>query len=423
VATSLGLGVKQIAAGLTHLGVVDSVSNTLLVILIVIITLIAIGSVVSGVGKGIKWLSNINLGGAALFLVAVLLLGPTMYLLRVFVESLGIYFQNIVGLSFDSGAFTGQAGLDWQGSWTVFYWGWWMSWAPFVGVFIARISRGRTVREFIAGVLLVPTLVTFLWFAVMGGSVIRQVWDNPAALVDPSVGIVPEAVLFDFLAQLPFGPVLAVMAVVIIAIFFITSADSGALVIDMLASGGVTEPPRWSRVLWASLIGVVSIALLLAGGLAALQTGAILTAIPVSVVMVGMCIATYRAFRDEHQILVQVERRIRREELSRRISTSVTNHIEDNFDDHFGDQLDGRINAAISDAAGNVTIQTVDRRTSWLRRARRVMPPVEVPSVEVPRTDESTAAGESTEAAEAVTTTDATDATAPTTDDSGTEPR
>jgi choline/glycine/proline betaine transport protein len=409
VATSLGLGVKQIAAGLRHLGVVDSVSNTLLVILIVIITLIAIASVVSGVGKGVKWLSNINLGAAGLFLLAVLLLGPTMYLLRVFVESLGGYFQNIVGLTFDSSAFTGQAGLDWQGSWTVFYWGWWISWAPFVGVFIARISRGRTVREFVAGVLLVPTLVTFLWFAVMGGSVIKQVWDNPAALVDPTVGIVPENVLFDFLAQLPLGPVLAGLAVAIVAIFFITSADSGSLVIDMLASGGDTNPPKWSRILWASLVGVVAIALLLAGGLSALQTGAILTAIPVSVVMIGMCIATYRAFRDEHQILVNVERRVRREELSRRISARVTSHLEDNFDDHFGDQLDGRINAAISDAAGNVTIQTVDRRTSWLRRARRVMPPVEVPS------DEGLPADEVIE--------DATDDSASSTDDSGTEPR
>jgi choline/glycine/proline betaine transport protein len=185
---------------------------------------------------------------------------------------------------------------------------------------------------------------------------------------------VPEGVLFDFLSQLPLGPVLAVMAVVIIAIFFITSADSGALVIDMLASGGVTDPPRWSRVLWASLIGVVSIALLLAGGLAALQTGAILTAIPVSVVMVGMCIATYRAFRDEHQILVQVERRIRREELARRISTTVTTHLEDNFEDHFGDQLDGRISAAISDAADGASIPARARRLLWSRKTREERP-------------------------------------------------
>jgi choline/glycine/proline betaine transport protein len=350
VATSLGLGVKQIAAGLSYLGVVGEVTNALLVILIVAITIVATVSVVSGVGKGIKWLSNINLGMAGLLLIAVLLLGPTMYLLRLLVQSIGGYFQNVVGLTFDTGAFASQAGLEFQGAWTVFYWGWWISWAPFVGVFIARISRGRTVRQFIAGVLLVPTLVTFVWFAVMGGSAIRQAWDGDGGgLFDPEVGIIPENVLFNFLGSLPFGVILSVLAVVIVAIFFITSADSGSLVIDMLASGGDTNPPKWSRIMWASLGGLVAIALLLAGGLAALQTGAILTAIPVSIVMIGMCIATYKALNAEHQILVRAERRARRDELSRRIGETVTEHLEDNFAEHFGEQVDDRISAALSD--------------------------------------------------------------------------
>ena len=350
VATSLGLGVKQIAAGLSHLGVVGEVNNTLLVVLILVITGIATLSVVSGVGKGIKWLSNINLGMAGLLLLAVLLLGPTLYLLRVLVESIGGYFQNVIGLTFDTGAYTGQAGIDWQGAWTIFYWGWWISWAPFVGVFIARISRGRTVREFVAGVLLVPTLVTFVWFAVMGGSVIKQAIEGGGnALFDPEVGIVPENVLFNFLSGLPLGGVLSVIAVIVIAIFFITSADSGSLVIDMLASGGDTNPPKWSRIMWAGLGGVVAIALLLAGGLAALQTGAILTAIPVGVVMVGMCIATYKAFRSEHEILVSAERRSRREELARRIEQSVTEQLAENFDDHFGDQVDAHVEAAMTE--------------------------------------------------------------------------
>jgi choline/glycine/proline betaine transport protein len=145
-----------------RLGVVGEVDNTLLVVLIIVIIAIATLSVASGVGKGIKWLSNINLGMAGLLLLAVLLLGPMLYLLRVLVESIGGYFQNVIGLTFDTGAYAGQAGIDWQGAWTIFYWGWWISWAPFVGVFIARISRGRPVREFVAGVLLVPTLVTFV---------------------------------------------------------------------------------------------------------------------------------------------------------------------------------------------------------------------------------------------------------------------
>jgi choline/glycine/proline betaine transport protein len=360
VATSLGLGVKQIAAGLVSLGVVDEATNTVLVVLIIVVVFIATASVVSGVGKGIKWLSNINLGLAGVFLLAVLLLGPTLYLFRVFVESLGGYLQNVVGLSLDAGSFTGQAGLDWQGGWIIFYWGWWISWAPFVGVFIARISRGRTVREFIAGVLIVPTLVTFIWFAVMGGSAILQAGKaNNGGLFDAAVGIVPENVLFNFLGTLPFGAVLSVLAVVIVALFFITSADSGALVIDMLASGGDTNPPKWSRVLWVALLGLVAIALLLAGGLAALQTGAILTAIPVSVVMIGMCIATYRVFRLEHSILVSAERRQRRQEMARRISANVTEQLEEHFDDHFGDQVDDRISAAILD---------VDSRGKWWRR-------------------------------------------------------
>ncbi|TFD59165.1 BCCT family transporter [Cryobacterium suzukii] len=363
VATSLGLGVQQIAAGLSYLGVVGDVTNTLLVILIVVITIIATASVVSGVGKGIKWLSNINLSMAGLLLVAVLLLGPTMYLLRVLVQSLGGYFQDVVGLTFATSAYTGQGGLDWQGGWTVFYWGWWISWAPFVGVFIARISRGRTVRQFIAGVLLVPTFVTFIWFAVMGGSAIRQAWEGDGGgLFDPEVGIVPENVLFNLLGTLPFGVILSVIAVIVIAIFFITSADSGSLVIDMLASGGDTNPPKWSRIMWAGLGGLVAIALLLAGGLAALQTGAILTAIPVSVVMVGMCIATYRAFRIEHEVLVAAERRQRREEMARRIGKSVTAHLEENFDDHFGEQVDGHIEAALTDDP--------DRRPRWGRRQK-----------------------------------------------------
>ncbi|WP_199183178.1 BCCT family transporter [Cryobacterium sp. Y29] len=363
VATSLGLGVKQIAAGLSYLGVVGEVTNTLLIILIIVITIIATVSVVSGVGKGIKWLSNINLGMAGLLLVAVLLLGPTMYLLRMLVQSVGGYFGNVVGLTFDTGAFTGQAGLDFQGSWTVFYWGWWISWAPFVGVFIARISRGRTVRQFIAGVLLVPTLVTFVWFAVMGGSAIRQAWEGDGGgLFDPNVGIIPENVLFNFLGTLPFGVILSVLAVIIIAIFFITSADSGSLVIDMLASGGDTNPPKWSRIMWAALGGLVAIALLLAGGLAALQTGAILTAIPVSIVMIGMCIAIYKAFRIEHEVLVAAERRQRREEMARRIGKSVTAHLEENFDDHFGDQVDGHIEAALTDDP--------TRRPRWGRRPK-----------------------------------------------------
>src|SRR5699024_7895493 len=170
IATSLGLGVQQISAGLVHLGLFEEISRPLLVGAIVVITIMATASVVSGVGKGIRWLSNTNLVLAAVFLLAMLILGPTLFLLREWIQSIGVYFQNVMPMTFSTNAFSGAAGQAWQGAWTTFYWGWWISWAPFVGVFIARISRGRTIREFVAGVLLVPTTVTFLCFVVLGVS-------------------------------------------------------------------------------------------------------------------------------------------------------------------------------------------------------------------------------------------------------------
>lgn len=348
VATSLGLGVQQISAGLVQLRAFSETSDALLVGLIIVITFIAIFSVVSGVDKGIKWLSNINLGMAGVFLIAVLLLGPTLFLFREFVQALGGYLQSVVGLTFDSSAFAGQEGRDWQGSWTIFYWGWWMSWAPFVGLFIARISRGRTVREFVLGVLLVPSMVSFIWFAVMGGTAIDRAFEDfNGGLFDPAEGIVSENVLFSLLEGLPLGGLLSVIAIALVAIFFITSSDSGSLVVDMLASGGETNPPKWSRVLWASLEGALAIALLLAGGLAALQTGSILTALPISVVIIGMCISLYKALHAEHQLLVRAERRQRREELQREIGESVTSELSENFSEHFGDQVDDRIETAL----------------------------------------------------------------------------
>ena len=334
VATSLGLGVQQVSAGLVHLGVFDSPSNLLLVGLIIVITLFAITSVVSGVGRGIKWLSNANLVLAGVFLVAVLVLGETFFILREFVQNLGGYFANVLRLSFDTSAFSGNDGQVWQSSWTTFYWGWWISWAPFVGVFIARISRGRTVREFVAGVLLVPTLVTFLWFSVLGGAAIFQQMSQGDLLEDDG-SLISQNVLFDLLQGLPGGVVLSVGAIILVTIFFVTSSDSGSLVVDMLASGGNPDPPTWSRVLWASMEGLVAISLLLAGGLAALQTGAIITALPFSLVMIGMCVATYRAFKDEHRVLLRAQNHQRREQLAREVHGEVTEELTGNFDQHF----------------------------------------------------------------------------------------
>ncbi len=352
VATSLGLGVTQIAAGLVHLGVFASADKPLLVGLICVITTLATVSVVTGVGKGIKWLSNFNLALAAVFLLAVLALGPTLFLLREWVQNLGVYFRDVLPLTFSTNAFTGGAGQDWQASWTTFYWGWWISWAPFVGVFIARISRGRTIREFVAGVLLVPTMVTFLWFSVLGGAAIYQQMFGGGGLVgqdgDGNPTVVSEQALFDLLNGLPLGGLLSGVAIVLVAVFFITSSDSGSLVVDMLASGGDHEPPTWSRVTWAVIEGLVAIGLLLAGGLSALQTGAIITALPFSLILVVMCFATVKALRGEHRALLRAERRERREELAREVGGNVADDLTGNFEEHFGEPVERHVEKVLS---------------------------------------------------------------------------
>lgn len=338
VATSLGFGVLQIAAGLGYLDVVQP-STALEIGLIAAISALATISVVSGLGKGIKWLSNGNMILAGVVLVLVLALGPTLFLLREWVQSLGYYVQNIVRLSFDTTAFQGEAGLEWQSSWTIFYWGWWISWAPFVGVFIARISRGRTVREFVLGTLLVPTIVTTLWFSVFGGSALyRELTEPGSMLVDGAVDT--DTTLFQLFDGLPLGNVLSVVGILLIVVFFVTSSDSGSLVVDMLASGGNPNPPTWSRIFWAGVSGLLAIALLLAGGLQALQTAAILIALPFSVVMIGMAVSTVRALRAEHAAILRAERRAARTALTEHVTTRVSESISEQWEELYPDRPD-----------------------------------------------------------------------------------
>ena len=302
VATSLGYGVTQVGSGLSFLGVVDEAGTGLLVALIAGITAIALVSVLSGVDKGIKLLSNVNMGVAAALLLAVLVLGPTVFLLSDFVTQIGSYLQNFLRMSFNVRPFQGEDGAAWLSGWTTYYWGWWMSWAPFVGVFIARISRGRTVRQFVMGVLLVPTLVTFLWFSVMGGSAIyREMFGEGGLVVDGAVNT--DTALFELLSGLPGGTILSVAALFLIVVFFVTSSDSGSFVVDMLAEGGNLNPPLWSRAFWATMEGVIAAVLIVvgAGGLAALQTMSILVAAPFSIVMILMVIATTKALLAEHR--------------------------------------------------------------------------------------------------------------------------
>ena len=312
VATSLGLGVQQIATGLQHLGIVDQADTTLLVILIIVITFIATASVVSGIGKGMKWISSINLSLAGVLVVSVLLLGPTLFLVENFIESLGVWLANFLEMSFDVGAYATAEDSAWYSSWTLFYWGWWIAWAPFVGIFIARVSRGRTIREFIIGVMLVPTLVGMIWFGVLGGSgIYRQLFGERDLVVDGEVS--PEGSLFTVLQDLPLGTVFSVIGIILVVLFFITSSDSGSLVMNMLTAGGHPNPPTWSRIMFSGLEGAIAIGLLLAGGLEGLQAASLATALPFSIIMVFMALAVYRGLRLDSALATQaqLERRMK----------------------------------------------------------------------------------------------------------------
>ncbi|WP_022924063.1 BCCT family transporter [Serinicoccus marinus] len=323
VATSLGFGVAQVSAGLEFVGLVEDSSAWLQVLLIAGITVVATASVVSGVDKGIKWLSNINLSLAGLLLIFVLVAGPTLFLLNDMVQSIGYYLQNFFSMSFSTFAYQ-EEGPEWLGSWTTYYWGWWISWSPFVGIFIARISKGRTVREFITGVLLVPTLLTMAWFVIMGGTALHRQVFGDGSLVGEDGSVSTNEALFQMLDGLPGGPFLAGLAIVMIVIFFVTSSDSGSFVVDMIANGGNPNPPVWSRVMWAVLEGAIAAVLIVAGavagveggGLASLQTMAIITAAPFTLVMIGICISLVKAFVAEDREKERIERKVMARELA-----------------------------------------------------------------------------------------------------------
>ena len=294
VATSLGLGVMQVNSGLDYLFDIGQ-SRTAQLLLIAGITAAATASVVSGLDKGIATLSRVNVFAALVMLAAVLGLGPTSFLLDAFLEGTGEYLHKLIELSLWT-----QATEDgsWQADWTLFYWGWWISWSPFVGTFIARVSRGRTIREFVIGVLLVPTIAVMLWMTVFGASAIYLQHTGAADLAGYVDGEVSQA-FFALLDALPGATATAALATVIVMLFFVTSSDSGSLVIDMLTAGGHTDPPRVQRVFWAITEGVVAATLLLGGGLQALQTAAITTGLPIAAILLLLCYTLYRGLATE----------------------------------------------------------------------------------------------------------------------------
>ncbi|NLL52226.1 MAG: BCCT family transporter, partial [Peptococcaceae bacterium] len=295
VATSMGLGVLQMSSGLNHLFNIPN-TLTLQILLIVGIMLIATGSVVSGLDKGIKVLSQLNIMLAVLLLVFVFFAGPTIFLLQTLIQNTGAYISDLVRKTFNLYAYNPG---NWIGGQTLFYWGWWISWAPFVGMFIARISRGRTIREFVTGVLMVPAIFTFIWMTVFGNTAIHMIMNEKISGLADMVLSDTTMALYTFLENLPWSNIVSALATLLIVTFFVTSADSGSLVVDLLTNGGKTAGPIWQRVYWAGTEGIVAIALLMAGGLSALQTAAIAGALPFAVVMLFMCLGLYRSLHLE----------------------------------------------------------------------------------------------------------------------------
>ena len=298
VATSLGIGVMQVNAGLNYLFGLP-VSIMVQVALIAAITCAATVSVVAGLDAGIRRLSELNLVLALLLMVFVLVAGPTVMLLSSLIQNIGMYLSGLVDMTFRIYAYEPN---EWIGNWTLFYWAWWISWSPFVGMFIARISRGRTIREFILGVLLVPSGFTFLWLTIFGNSGLWLEMHEAGAGLATAVQTNMPTAIFVLLDQLPLTGITSALATMLIVTFFVTSSDSGSLVIDIISSGGAENPPVWQRIFWAVSEGAVAATLLVAGGLAALQTAAISSALPLIIVMFLVCYGLMKALHAEPSV-------------------------------------------------------------------------------------------------------------------------
>ncbi|MFP4133294.1 MAG: BCCT family transporter [Halothece sp.] len=332
LATSLGLGVQQVAAGMEFLVEAVPSNVTTQVILIAIITGFATLSVVAGLDGGVRRLSELNLVVAAVFMVFVLILGPTLFIFDTFVQNLGNYIARFPMLSFWTESFEeGEGG--WQNAWTVFYWGWWISWSPFVGMFIARVSRGRTIQEFVMGVLIIPSLLSFLWLSVMGGTALNLEITGVTDMVEPVNDDVATG-MFVMLENLPLVFLSSLVAIILVTIFFVTSSDSGSLVVDNLTSGGKLDSPVTQRIFWAVMEGVVAAALLIGGGeegLTALQTASITTGLPFAFLLLVMCYSLNRGLGQELRELEIAELRDAEAKREEKIAAIMSSRQSANF--------------------------------------------------------------------------------------------
>lgn len=291
LAVSLGYGAEQIAGGLHYL-FGTPVNELTKVLLIIVITAVALGSVVAGLDKGVKRLSEINMGMAAMLFLFVFVAGPTVAIISTMGHAVVDYIYYLPALS----SWVGREDTDFMQGWTTFYWAWWISWSPFVGMFIARVSHGRTVREFITWVLIIPTIIGILWMSNFGGTALEQLFSDGYRGVADSV---PELALFKMLEQLPFTNITSTLSVLLIAIFFVTSADSGSLVMDTITAGGKLNAPVMQRVFWCTLAGLVAITLMVGGGMASLQALTISVALPFGLLLLLMCVGLLKALLSE----------------------------------------------------------------------------------------------------------------------------
>ncbi len=328
LATSLGLGVQQVNAGLNFLFGIQ-ISTTVQVLLIAGITGLATLSVVSGLDGGVKRLSEGNMGLAVIFMLLLLILGPTVIVLSGFTQNLGYYLTKLPQLSLWTETFQKS---NWQGSWTVFYWAWWISWSPFVGMFIARISKGRTVKEFVLSVMLVPTLLSFVWMSVFGGSAL-SLQASGAVDIASAVKADVSTAMFVMLEHFPLTNVLSIIAIVLVTIFFITSSDSGSLVVDHLTSGGKLDSPVPQRVFWAVMEGVIAGVLLIGGGLKTLQTASVTTGLPFAVILLLIIYALYIGFSQETYVEDAVKKALRDVKEEHQLIETVTNVVQEEMTD------------------------------------------------------------------------------------------
>lgn len=293
VATTLGFGAVQINGGLSYLYGLP-VNFTVQFVIVAIVTVLFILSALSGLGKGIKILSNANMILAAALFVLTFFLGPSLFILNLFTNTLGSYLQYLPGMSLRIAPLDPEV-REWINGWTIFYWAWWIAWAPFVGIFIARVSKGRTIREFVFGVLLIPSLIGFIWFATFGGTAIMQEHQGTAKISEMAT----EEALFGVFSNLPMGTVLSIIAILLICTFFITSADSGTYVLGMMTTNGSHHPGNKIKLVWGILLAAISLVLLYSGGLQALQNTMIAAALPFSVIMALMTLSLIKALQKE----------------------------------------------------------------------------------------------------------------------------